>query len=206
MIRRAIVEPRWLVHLGAWLALAAAVHLLAVWGLPRLIMQRVLAGVRAEAPAAGGALLPPLTDHTQRRVVMPSPDLLYALCALDLRTGPWRIRADAARPGAHGYWSVALYAANTDNFFVIGDRELQSGPLDLRVLGPDAAAGSDAATAATAGTERTDRINRTDRTEQSVRAPSARVLVLMRVLVGDATRDLAGAEAARRTLRCERAG
>jgi hypothetical protein len=31
------------------------------------------------------------------------------------------------------------------------------------------------------------------------------VLLLMRVLVGDASRDLAAAEAARRTLRCERA-
>lgn len=176
------MKTRWLLHLGAWVAVAAAVHLGALWAGPRLIMQRVLGGVRAEAPAAG-VLLPPLTDHTQRRIVMPSPDLLYALCELDLADGPWRIRAEGdAAPGR--YWSVALYAANSDNFHVVGDRQLGGRPLDLRVLGPGAAPAT-----ATPGT---------------VRSPSGRALVLMRVLVADPARDLAAAEALRRTLRCER--
>ena len=186
------MRPRWLVLAGAWVALAAAVHLGAVWALPRLIMQRVLGQVGSEQ-AAGGVLQPPLVDHTQRRVVMPSPDLLYALCTIDLAQGPWRVRASADRPGRDGYWSVALYAASTDNFHVVGDRDVGGAPLDLLVLPPDAAVAPAAPVASDAGTPG----------QRSVRAPSTRVLLLMRVLVGDPARDLAGAEAARRSLRCE---
>jgi uncharacterized membrane protein len=189
------MKPRWLVLAGAWVALAAAVHLGAVWALPRLIMQRVLGQVGTEQ-AAGGVLQPPLVDHTQRRVVMPSPDLLYALCTIDLGQGPWRVRAQADRPGRDGYWSVALYAANTDNFHVVGDRDLGGTPLDLLVLPPDASVAPGATAAPRAGDAGTPG-------QRSVRAPSDRVLLLMRVLVGDPARDLAGAEAARRTLRCE---
>lgn len=183
------MRPRRLVWVGAWLALAACVHLATVWALPRVIMQRLLAQVSAEQGAAG-VLWPPPVSHAQRRVVLPSPDLLYALCVVDLAQGPWRVRADAARPGRGGnigdagYWSVALYSANTDNFHTVGDRELGPAALDLLVLPPGAGAPP-----APAGA-------------RQVRAPSTQVLLLMRVLVGDPARDLPGAEAARRTLRC----
>jgi uncharacterized membrane protein len=33
-----------------------------------------------------------------------------------VRVNPW-----------HGYWSLSLYAANSDNYFVIDDREAHSG-------------------------------------------------------------------------------
>ena len=47
-----------------------------------------------------------MTDATQRRVVMPSPDLLYATCAFDVREHALRIRLspEPYRPmgfGAH---------------------------------------------------------------------------------------------------------
>jgi uncharacterized membrane protein len=98
-----------------WLALgllvAVLMHLLTVWALPRLIMREAMSRIAQEtaaqpAPqAATGVYLPPPTDHTQRRIVMPSPDLLYATCALDLSRGPVRITAEVAPPR---YWSVAL--------------------------------------------------------------------------------------------------
>lgn len=175
-------HTRWLLHIGAWLALAAAVHLGALWLLPRAIMQRVLFEVTAEQPR-GAPLLPPPSDHTQRRVVMPSPDLLYALCAFDLERGPFKVSAAPLLPTGQGYWSVALYADNTDNFFVIGDRDLDGRALDLQIFGP-------AMPMPVGGSG-------------NVRSPSARGLVLMRVLVGDPARDGPAAEAARRTLRCE---
>jgi uncharacterized membrane protein len=161
------------------------VHLGAFWALPRLIMQRVLAGVSAEQPA-GEPLLPPPSDHTQRRVVMPSPDLLYALCAFDLERGPLRVSAAPvlpARSGNTGYWSVALYASNTDNFHVVGDRQIAGRALDLMVVGPQAPMPVGAGAV--------------------LRSPSRRGLVLMRVLMADPARDGAAAEAARRTLRCQ---
>ena len=186
-----------------WLALGLAVavlaHLLTVWALPRLIMREAMtrigeetslqAGAQAReqgAPsAATGVYLPPPTDHTQRRIVMPSPDLLYATCALDLGAGPQRITAQVEHPR---YWSVALYGANSDNFFVVNDRKTaEPERLDLWVVAP----GTDrAALAVPAGST-------------VVEAPSAKSLLLMRLLVTDDPADLIGAEQARRTLRCQ---
>jgi uncharacterized membrane protein len=138
--------------------------------------------------AATGVYLPPPTDHTQRRIVMPSPDLLYATCALDLSRGPVRITAEVAHPR---YWSVALYGANSDNFFVVNDRStaVRSATgtlLDLRILPP--------------GTERAT--TAADGESTMVEAPSRKVLLLMRLLLTDDPADLELAKAARSTLRC----
>jgi uncharacterized membrane protein len=181
-----------------WLALglvvAVLMHLLTVWALPRLIMREAMSRIAqatAAQPApqaATGVYLPPPTDHTQRRIVMPSPDLLYATCALDLSRGPVRITAEVAHPR---YWSVALYGANSDNFFVVNDRStaVRSATgtlLDLRIL--------------PSGTERAT--TTADGESTMVEAPSRKVLLLMRLLLTDDPADLALAEAARSTLRC----
>jgi uncharacterized membrane protein len=180
------------------LAVAVLAHLLTVWALPRLIMREAMtrigeetslqAGAQARAQgapsAATGVYLPPPTDHTQRRIVMPSPDLLYATCALDLGVGPQRITAQVEHPR---YWSVALYGANSDNFFVVNDRKTtEPGQLDLWVVAP----GTDrAALAVPAGST-------------VVEAPSAKSLLLMRLLVSDDPADLESAQRARTSLRC----
>jgi uncharacterized membrane protein len=181
-----------------WLALglvvAVLMHLLTVWTLPRLIMREAMSRIAQEtaaqpAPqAATGVYLPPPTDHTQRRIVMPSPDLLYATCALDLSRGPVRITAEVAHPR---YWSVALYGANSDNFFVVNDRStaVRSATetlLDLRILPP--------------GTERAT--TAADGESTVVEAPSRKVLLLMRLLLTDDPADLELAKSARSTLRC----
>lgn len=168
-------------RLTGCLMLAVAVHLLAVWAAPRLIMQRVM--TQLALPPGELAVLPPMTDHLQRRIVMPSPDLLYALCPVDLTGGPLRVRADPQTAG--GYWSIALYAANSDNVFVLNDREAAGRPVDLllQAFGAPVAALPPGA--------------------RGVTLPTARGLLLMRVLVGDRQRDRATAESARRSLRCE---
>ena len=104
-------------------AVAVLTHVLVVWAIPYVIMAALSASRPAEERGTG-PLFPPMTDATSRRVVMPSPDLLYASCAFDLSKGPWRIRAD---PKAPHYWSIAMYAANSDNFFVVNDLEYDTG-------------------------------------------------------------------------------
>lgn len=165
------------------LVLGVAVHAAVVWAVPRVIMNRVLSQLPTQAD--GGPLLPPMTDHLQRRVVMPSPDLLYALCPYDLSQGRLQVRADPAGAGVRGYWSIALYADTSDNVLVLNDRQAAGQPVNLLLLGPGAAEPAPASGA------------------RVVRVASARGLLLMRVLVADAARDAAVAEAARRTLRCE---
>lgn len=181
-MRKTALLPRWLLGLGLMVGIAGAVHLLAIWAVPRLIMVRAMAAVAGDAPPAPA--LPPMTDHTQRRIVMPSPELLYATCVWNVAERPLRIRADLR---GLGYGSLALYAASSDNFFVVNDRDAAEGPLDLWLIGPRPYA---TGTAPAAGA-------------RTVTAPSTRGLLLMRVLVGDRARDLPAAEAARATLRCE---
>lgn len=179
--RAPLFTPR---RLLALLAVAVATHIAAVWALPRLIMGRVLSATMPGAPP-GAVLLPPPTDHLQRRIVMPSPDLLYAACRFDLSREPLRIRADPRTPH---YWSIALYAANSDNFFVINDREAAGQPVDLIV----SRKGTSQAGLPTGA--------------RAIEPPGEQGLVLMRVLVNDYARERDTVEAARRTLRCEPLG
>ncbi len=182
------MSARWPGRPLAVLAIAVGVHLLAVWSLPRLIMHKVL-GTSAEQLGAlpgstASVYFPPMTDASQRRIVMPSPDLLYAVCVFDVSRRPLRIQADPKLPG---YWSVALYASNSDNFFVANDRQLGGQPLDLWVVDGH---GVPPGVAVPPGA-------------RVVAAPSQRGLVLMRVLVSDYAAEQAVLEPARRTLRCD---
>jgi uncharacterized membrane protein len=167
-------------RVAAFLAVAAAVHALAVWAVPRVVMHRVISNVAAEA-GDDGVLRPPPIDARARRVVLPNPDLLYALCAYDVSDAPLRVRA---RPGSPGYWSIALYASDTDTFFVLNDRGAAGRPVDLVVTAPRAAPG-----AVPDGAMR-------------VESPTVRGLLLMRVLVTGDARQREAAEAARGSLRC----
>ena len=110
-------------------------HLAHIVAYPRLIMAGTMNAVQGRAGAANKPLLPPLPTDTSRGVVKPSPDLLYALCVYDLAKGPVVV---SAMPSAD-YWSVALYAGNTDNFFVLNDRQAAGKPVTLVIADREAA-------------------------------------------------------------------
>lgn len=173
---------RWLIGLGLMMAVAASVNLLALWLLPQLIMQRAMAAIAGPQPPA--AVLSPMTDHRQRRIVMPSPDLAYAVCVWDLSQRPLRVRAHPVQ--ARHYWSLALYDSHSDNFHVLNDRQAHGHPVDWLLVGPVTPAPGDEAAGA-----------------QVIRTPSDKGLLLMRVLVADRLTEAAAAQAARQTLRCE---
>lgn len=175
-----------------WLLLAAGIHGLAVWALPRVVMRgamsRLVPANTAVKDERVRVFYPPLTTAAARQIVLPSPDLAYALCVYDLSRGPVDVDAALDWPG---YWSVALYADNTDNYLVRNDRVAGARPVRWRLAlreGADTAAATSRAAAA-AGRE-------------LVLAPSARGLLLMRVLVADRQREAAAAAKAQRELRC----
>lgn len=167
---------------GRWLLLALVValvaHGLTVWLLPRVVMR---AAINAMAARDGynRAVFPPRADETARTIVRPSPDLLYAGCAFDLASGPVRLRAVVP---ADTYWSLSMFAANTDNFFVVNDRSARSGAVDLVLAAP----ATDVELPAGA---------------QLVEAPSTRGIVLTRTVVASADR-LGEIDAARRRFTC----
>jgi uncharacterized membrane protein len=144
-------------------------------------MRMVLGGVPAPT-AANRAYFPPMTTADSRSIVMPSPDLLYATCVYDLADGPLRIKAN---PALDSYWSIALYSAASDNWFVVNDRTAAARPVDLVVVERGATRSIGAASSAAV-----------------LESPSRRGLALMRVLAGDYASDPEKYEAARRTFSC----
>jgi uncharacterized membrane protein len=171
-----LIRPAALRILGV-LAIATAVHFSVVWAVPRVMMWKLLDSLGQAPGGANGTpapFLPPLANANARRVVMPNPDLLYGLCALDLEQGAMIVRVD---PKLSTYWSIALYSSNSDNFFVLNDREAGQLPVELR-------------------------ISTTPDQPKAIVAPSKKVLLLMRVLVPDRTQGMDALEAARSSLRC----
>jgi uncharacterized membrane protein len=113
---------------------------------------------------------------------MPSPDLLYATCSLDISTQPAQISANIDYPR---YWSIALYADNSDNFMVRNDRQQGTQALRWSIVTKDAKY----PVVAAPGVE-------------IIEAPGSRVLLLLRMLLPEDAAGRAAAEAARNTLRC----
>lgn len=99
------------------LVLAAVVHFAVIFAYPYTAMNRLMEGIEKQAGRSNKAIYPPRPDASSRRVVRPSPDLLYAICVFDVSRGPVHVKA----PVAGTYWSLSLFAANSDNFFVVGD-------------------------------------------------------------------------------------
>lgn len=101
--------------------------------LPQLIMTKLTERVQELSDTEGFAISPRVTPESQR-VVRSSPDMLYALCVMDLTQGDWEV---VTHPWP-GYGSVSIFAANTDN---IETRSLGPGveaAVTITIGGPDA--------------------------------------------------------------------
>lgn len=105
----------------AALVVAALTHLALIYAAPRVLMN-----VAFDRLSTGGANAWHLGDRVtplSRAIVRPSPDFAYSACAYDLSDGPLTLRVAPW----HAYWSISLYAANSDNYFVVDDREARNG-------------------------------------------------------------------------------
>lgn len=103
------------------LIVGAVAHVAAVHAMPRVLM-----GVAIERLGAEGFNAWRIGDRVTpaaRAIVRPSPDFAYSACVYDLSEGPLFI---SATPW-NSYWSLSLYGANSDNYFVIDDREANYG-------------------------------------------------------------------------------
>ncbi len=180
-------RPLWLRRVVVTLGMATVVHLLAVWAAPYLIMHVLMDGPLSRGMNMHNqAAFPPPVDAKVKTVVMPSPDLLYSVCAYDLSDGPVRI---SANPQLTSYWSLALYGANSDNFYVVNDRKAAGKPVDLWLLAGNAELPG----------------KTTDPGAVVVRSPSNKGFLLMRVLTADYETEKSVVEPARRTLVCRKA-
>ena len=161
------------------LVLAAVTHVIVVSQLPTFIMGRVMAAIGNGAP--GNITFSDRPDETARRVVRPSPDLLYSVCIYDVSKNPLKITTGAPQGT---YWSVSLFADNTDNFFVFNDTQAQGKSATILLIGQG------------------QQIPPQDGSMTVISAPSNKGLVLFRTLINDDAR-LAEIDAQRREARCD---
>jgi len=159
------------------LALATVVHYATIVAYPRIVMSSFY---RALAQLAGTNTFLHLDRPTakNRMVRIPSPDLVYSAAAFDLSEGPLRVTV----PVSEFYTSISLYAANTDNFFIVNDRQVKNGKFDLVLVAPGAAdPGIEGA--------------------EVVRAPSTTGVMILRYLLGNGA-DLKTVDSSRRQAKC----
>ena len=122
----------WLKWSMLTLVLAAFFHLVTVAFLPRAIMAVVSKkALRSLNVSVNTAVHQPPVSADQKTVVMPCPDLLYTLCVYDVSRRPLRIKTPAPDDT---YFSIAMYASNTDNFFVVNDRMLSKGGKEIILI------------------------------------------------------------------------
>ncbi len=170
---------RWIFWLAFIGVVAAGIHVVTVAALPSFIMSRVISAVGGEA--TGRILFTDRPDETARRVVRPSPDLLYSICVFDVSKNPLRITTGAP---ADTYWSVSFFADNTDNFFVFNDTRAQGKSSTILLIGKG------------------QQLPAQDGAVTVVSAPSPKGLVLFRTLISDEAR-LPEIDRQRREARCE---
>jgi uncharacterized membrane protein len=115
---------------AAVLGIAVVVHVAAIVAVPRAVMHVVF----SRAAQAGGANAPVHAHRptaADRGIPLPSPDLLYSICALDVAKGPVSI---SVTPGST-YLSVSVFDERSDNVFVTSDRDAGGKPIKLLIVG-----------------------------------------------------------------------
>jgi len=160
----------------ATLIVAGVVHGFTLVAAPGFIMHKVLArmGPVNQMQHQGRV------TAAARKVVRPSPDLLYSICPFDLAQGALHV---TAKVPSGTYWSVSVFDDDTNNFFVRNDRQVK-GAIDFVLLPPKGATGVVLPKNAT-----------------TVRSPSLKGLVLLRTLIpNDAA--FAQVDAVRRQAAC----
>jgi len=115
-------------HLLVFVVLAVGTHTATIWYLPRLAMNTAMSRMDSIGAVPNRIAHVPPTDETSRRVVRPSPDLLYSVCLLDVSDGPVLVRA----VDWGGYMSLAVFAGNTDNVAAVNDSQTV-GDIELTI-------------------------------------------------------------------------
>lgn len=100
---------------------AILAHVVVVALIPHLVMSTYFAKVESAGVEVNKVYHNPPINASFRRVVLPSPDLLYSYCIYDLSKGNVLVEAEVPE-GA--YWSASFYDSATNNFFTLNDRDV----------------------------------------------------------------------------------
>jgi uncharacterized membrane protein len=132
---------RWLLPLATGLVAAIIGFCLVINAVPGFLMSKAMDRISAASDVSENAVWHgPITDETTRRVVRPSPDILYSVCLFDLSDGP--LELTVPWPSDDSYASVSFYDANTNNFAVVNDRDVDGAEASHLLLAEDGESGS----------------------------------------------------------------
>jgi uncharacterized membrane protein len=112
--------------IAAFIVAAVAAHFITLAIIPRRLMKKIMS--RLPVNAIRRERRP---DANSRSVVQPSPDLVYTNVCYDVSKTPILLTAPVP---ADNYWSVSIFQANSDNFFVINDRQIKNNPFKLLLI------------------------------------------------------------------------
>lgn len=113
----------------AVLSVAVVTHLGTVFAAPYVLMDAAMDRISRQGKIVNRWSHPPRTSEKSRNVVRPSPDLAYSACVYDLSDGPVHVTVAAW----NDYMSVSMFQHNSDNFFVLNDRQAPQG-VDLMLI------------------------------------------------------------------------
>jgi uncharacterized membrane protein len=143
--------------------------------IPYEIMEQQIARLHTGAGGYNRANYGVPGKNLKLQIEKANPEIQSVYCAYDLSAGPVR----AYGPVWDGYWSLSLYQANSDNYYVLTNSETD-GAFDVTILPP----GSEAAS------------------KDEVVSPSSKGILLIRMFLGSADAIPAAREAAAQTA-CE---
>lgn len=115
---------------------AVATHVAAVYAMPWLIMHKAMAVMGRDGARIHRWIHAARAGPQARTIVRQSPDIAYSVCVFDLSKGHVRLRVHPSP----GYWSLSLYAANSDNVRVWNDEDAPEG-VDVLLVHGDAVVG-----------------------------------------------------------------
>jgi uncharacterized membrane protein len=125
---------RWALLTAGWTAVFA---IIALRRLPRCFMRLVVRGFakRISGDPWNKLHYVGLANAGEDTIPMTSPDMVMMFGTYDVSRQPVRIQSTV--PDWDTYWSISLYAWNTDNFCVLNDRAAKTRELDLVIVRPN---------------------------------------------------------------------
>ena len=108
------------------LVTAVIAHYLTLFLIPMVLMEITIAKTPINVLSFG-------TKQTaeQRYTVRPNPDIIGSVASYDVSMQPVRFTALVPHDT---YWSVSLFAQNTDCFFVVNDLQVSTNPLEILIM------------------------------------------------------------------------
>lgn len=116
---------KWILWTGvATLVVAIIIHFVTLTLIPYFAMSKTINQYTVNTLLRGQKV----SAEENRQVVRPSPELVYTIVSYDVSQEPIRLKAKVP---TDVYWSVSMFQENSDNFFVMNDRQVKSNPMEL---------------------------------------------------------------------------